>query len=185
MKKRWEVIEVLIKNMNKNVNVLEIGGYSGKTTEYLLKNCKDYIDEYFVIDPYQFYEEYDNIFDQRTDQNKLDIAYKQMKLLEKKYSKLTLLKEFSEDCVSLFTDEYFDLIFIDANHKYEYVKKDIINWYSKVKHSGIISGHDYNYPGLDGVKYAVDELFEKCQIQDDYVWYVEKQNCPLSIYNKL
>lgn len=92
MKKRWEVIEVLIKNMNKNVNVLEIGGYSGKTTEYLLKNCKDYIDEYFVIDPYQFYEEYDNIFDQRTDQNKLDIAYKQMKLLEKKYSKRLRIK---------------------------------------------------------------------------------------------
>ena len=53
-------------------------------------------------------------------------------------------------------------IYIDANHKYEYVKQDINNWYPKLKDGGLFSGHDY----LDGkigrtvygVKMAVDEF---------------------------
>jgi hypothetical protein len=39
-------------------------------------------------------------------------------------------------------DRYFDLIFIDGNHAYSSIKEDIKISLSKVKTSGIISGHD-------------------------------------------
>lgn len=89
----------------------------------------------------------------------------------------------SENASSFFNDESFDFVYIDANHSYEYVKKDIELWYPKVRKGGILSGHDYlmmdwhhdnaftpngkdryiyddhgNYNGEFGVNPAVDEF---------------------------
>lgn len=47
-------------------------------------------------------------------------------------------------------------VFIDAGHEYEDVRADIDAWLPKVKRSGIIAGHDYDFPG---VAKAVDERF--------------------------
>lgn len=51
-------------------------------------------------------------------------------------------------------DEKFDLIFIDAEHTFEAVSKDIQNWMPKCK--GIIAGHDYE---VKGIELAVNEVF--------------------------
>lgn len=58
-----------------------------------------------------------------------------------------------------FPNNFFDLIYIDANHSYEEVKKDIINWMPKLKKTGIIAGHDYDR-GWPGVIRAVNEIFQ-------------------------
>ena len=42
------------------------------------------------------------------------------------------------------TDESCDIIFIDADHRYDYVKTDIINYRPKVKPGGILCGHDFS-----------------------------------------
>ncbi len=49
-----------------------------------------------------------------------------------------------------------DLVYIDANHEYEEVKKDLEAWYPKVRKGGIFSGDDYHY--YEGVVKAVDEF---------------------------
>ncbi len=41
----------------------------------------------------------------------------------------------------------FDAVFIDGNHSYEYVKKDLENFLPKVKEGGIIALHDANFEG--------------------------------------
>jgi predicted O-methyltransferase YrrM len=74
---------------------------------------------------------------------------------------VTPLMMTSEEASTLFENESFDFIFIDAEHIYEYVKNDLNNWYPKLKKGGIIAGHDYR----DGVKLAVDEFFKNQQIQ--------------------
>lgn len=43
--------------------------------------------------------------------------------------------------------ELYDAVFIDGNHSYEYVKKDLENYWSKVKPGGIIALHDANFEG--------------------------------------
>lgn len=50
--------------------------------------------------------------------------------------------------------------FIDGDHSYEGVKRDIELWLPKIKKGGWIGGHDYDHPMLPGVKQAVDEAFE-------------------------
>mgnify|MGYP003137834580 CR=1 FL=1 len=42
---------------------------------------------------------------------------------------------------------HFDAVFIDGNHSYEYVKKDLENYLPKVKEGGIIALHDVNFEG--------------------------------------
>ena len=45
-----------------------------------------------------------------------------------------------EDC----DDETFDFIFFDAWLNYEQVKRELNDWYPKIKKGGLIIGHDYN-----------------------------------------
>lgn len=48
----------------------------------------------------------------------------------------------SPDAASKFKDGEFDIVYIDAEHDYESVKKDIAAWKPKAKH--ILAGHDYH-----------------------------------------
>ena len=54
-------------------------------------------------------------------------------------------------------NEFFDFIYIDADHEYESVKKDIEAWIPRLRSGGIIAGHDYI--GYRGVHDAVNERF--------------------------
>lgn len=64
-----------------------------------------------------------------------------------------------------------DLVFIDGDHSYEGVKQDISLWLPKVRSGGIISGHDYDYPELPGVRKAVDEVLgEDVFTGPDFTW---------------
>jgi hypothetical protein len=60
----------------------------------------------------------------------------------------------------LFDDAYFDWVYIDGNHLYEYVKSDLEVFARKVKPGGLIAGDDYGVRGWweDGVTRAVDEF---------------------------
>lgn len=49
--------------------------------------------------------------------------------------------------------ESLDFVYIDADHNFDMVMQDIIVWSNRVRHGGIVSGHDYD---MDSVKTAVD-----------------------------
>jgi len=59
----------------------------------------------------------------------------------------------TDEAAEKITDK-FDLIFIDADHSFEAITKDLANWVPKCK--GIIAGHDYE---KDSIKKAVDKIF--------------------------
>jgi hypothetical protein len=66
----------------------------------------------------------------------------------------------SHDIAADFDDAYFDWVYIDGNHLYDYVKQDLEDYYPKVKPGGALLGDDYNTVGWwqDGVTQAVDEF---------------------------
>lgn len=59
---------------------------------------------------------------------------------------------------SLFRDKLFDVVWIDADHRYHAIKRDIELWLPKVRPGGILSGHDYDA-----------EYFNEAYIEEDYV----------------
>ena len=74
-----------------------------------------------------------------------------------------------------YTDGFFDLVFIDANHDYEAVKADILAWMPKVKPGGLLLGHDYYTTTANphpGVRQAVKELCLPDRV-DDSLWWKE------------
>ena len=79
--------------------------------------------------------------------------------------KVKVHRGYSTDVLERFPAEYFDWIYIDGNHLYEYVKKDLELSFSKTKPGGVVAGDDYVGGGWwkGGVKKAVDE-FSRNQI---------------------
>ena len=72
-----------------------------------------------------------------------------------------------------YDNEYFDIVYIDASHEYEFVIEDIKNWLPKVKKGGIICGDDY-ISGWPGVILAVDEIFNnKVNVVGGQQWWVK------------
>jgi hypothetical protein len=69
-------------------------------------------------------------------------------------------RNLSDEIVDDFKDSYFGWIYIDGNHLYEYVKRDLELYYPKVKEGGYLAGDDYGVRGYwdNGVRKAVDEF---------------------------
>jgi hypothetical protein len=62
-----------------------------------------------------------------------------------------------------FPSKFFDWVYIDGNHLYEYVKRDLAEYFPKIKVGGYLTGDDYGVEGWwdDGVTRAVDEFIER------------------------
>lgn len=75
-----------------------------------------------------------------------------------------------------------DFVFIDADHTYDAVQRDIETWWPKIRLEGILCGHDYggrrNRHGLWGVNRAVDEFVARhdlaLHVEPGRVWWVSR-----------
>lgn len=58
--------------------------------------------------------------------------------------RVTIIQGFSDEVA---TEDYglpeLDAVFIDSNHRYQFVLQDLILWEKKLKPTGILMGHDY------------------------------------------
>ena len=70
--------------------------------------------------------------------------------------------------------ERFDVVFIDADHSYEGVAADILQWWPLVVVGGFLCGHDYDHPRIGEVKRAVDESFPNAELGQDMTWFMRK-----------
>jgi len=55
-----------------------------------------------------------------------------------------------------FNGDSLDFLFLDSSHEFLPTRKEIYNWYSKLKDGCIMAGHDYFSVENPGVKKAVD-----------------------------
>ena len=69
---------------------------------------------------------------------------------------VTIMMKWSLDAAREIPDNSLDFVYIDCNHKFDYVMEDIIAWARKVRKGGIVSGHDYWKIKDFGVVEAVD-----------------------------
>jgi Methyltransferase domain len=70
---------------------------------------------------------------------------------------------YSGDVLPEFPNAYFDWIYIDGNHLYEFVKRDLNLSFMKTRTGGYIAGDDYTPGGWwqGAVKKALDEFVEE------------------------
>ena len=84
-----------------------------------------------------------------------------------KNESVEIVEKYSADAVLDFESDYFNWIYLDANHTYSFVIEDLKNWWNKLKSGGYICGNAYiDNPiarnVLDfGVIPAVDDFIEE------------------------
>lgn len=78
----------------------------------------------------------------------------------------------SEEAAVEFSEGYFDWVYIDANHQYEFVRRDLDLYSPRVKKGGLITGDDYGTPGWwkDGVTKAVEDFVASGKGQKVEIW---------------
>lgn len=143
---RRHVLEWLIEN-NQCKTMVEIGVRYGGTSFYLLNSFPDLILYGIDTDITQFYSQ---------------------EIQEKYGDRLIAIQGSSHTVNDLIPDNSIDIIFIDGDHSYEAVKKDIALYLPKLKNGGLLTGHDIDYPG---VNQAVNEIIDNYDVAPNYVWF--------------
>lgn len=84
-----------------------------------------------------------------------------------------IYREYTFKVVTRFPNEYFDLIYIDADHTYEGCLRDLIDWYPKVKKGGFLLGDDYRQAVIPktGVKFGVIEAINEFTLKNNLNFY--------------
>ena len=132
------------KNLKGPLVGVEIGVWGAGHACDLLHNLNN-IKTLYLVDPYTDYEEYPEL------KGLGDKTFQDANNRLKKFSdKAVFIRKMSEDCVDNFEDNSLDFCYIDGNHAYDYIKKDIELYYPKVKPGGILGGHDFStcHPGV-------------------------------------
>ena len=154
-------------------NAVEIGVLRGEFSKELLSKWKGNL---YMIDTWRKMDDYID-GNSRDDSYHLDCMMKSIENTKPYEDRAHILRMRSEEAAKMFPDNYFDYIYIDANHDYNFVKKDLDIWYPKLRVGGLFSGDDYlpeegnadvwmtdlqgnviEYAGKFGVKQAVDEF---------------------------
>ena len=126
----------------REVIAIEIGILDGKNSKGILRNLD--VKRIYLIDPYEKYTGYEK----DADHLNLKLAEKiSKKRLEKYHQKIVWIKELSEKGIKKIK-EMVDFIYVDGNHEYDYVMKDLILGWKILKKEGVLSGHDIQYSGV-------------------------------------
>jgi hypothetical protein len=58
--------------------------------------------------------------------------------------RVTMIRSLTWEAAARFPDNFFDFVYIDADHSYEACLADLRAWYPKVRRGGLIAGHDFD-----------------------------------------
>ena len=144
----------------KNLIGVEIGVDQAFNALNILENLD--IKKLYLIDPYYSYGGFNGkgVLDPARDDEDLENLYQEaLDRLSKHTYKLVWLKELSETAVDKVEDN-LDFIYLDGNHRYEYVLKDLELYYPKVKSGGLVAGDDFQLEGVQKALRAFEPIHE-------------------------
>lgn len=185
---------------NLTGNGIEIGVQKGEFSKEILSKWDG--QKLYLVDCWSHQDDYDDIAN-KPDEEQYGNYQETLRNIEPYKERTEIVKKFSNEAANSFPDNFFDFIYIDANHSYESVKEDLELWYPKLKTGGLFCGHDFmdgeiihtktnEYLGTFGVKSAVIE-FSNAQKTKPLVgpctsWYLFKKPRTkiafLNTYNK-
>jgi len=176
--KEMSFLRDIIKKRNINIFV-EIGLWQGSIIEYMNKALS--IKEYWGVDSWKFFPSNDNktlvtfynTITKKQWEELSFIAYQKMI----KFAAVKIIRLESVMAAKLFPDNYFDMVFIDANHDYEHVCNDITVWFPKIKKGGLISGDDLDRSQVKkAIRTKTKEISNLCNFRSyQRIWIMDKK----------
>jgi len=136
-KNREELIPAVLNSINAKTGV-EVGVFRGEFSKILLESWPGTL---YMIDPWRPLG--DEYLDSSNHKNFYDEYTSTVENIRGLEDRGFMLRGLGEELVNMFADESLDFVYIDANHAYDYVKRDMEVWYPKLKKGGLFAGHDY------------------------------------------
>lgn len=142
----------------------EIGVWKGGFSRNIIR--KTHPKQLHLIDPWAFQAEFsERMFGGKVakDQNDMDAIYQEVNQDLGLLDEVTIHRSYSSEAAPQFPDHYFDWVYVDGNHYYDYVLQDLYLFAGKIKPGGFLAGDDYLWtsPELNGhqpVKKAVNDF---------------------------
>lgn len=117
---------------------IELGVQRGIYSKTILSQWKS-CTEYHLVDIWASQENY--VDGANVDQRQQDKIYENaMQNTNLWRKKIHVCRNFTTHCATLYDDEYFDFIYVDARHDFKGVYLDITDWWKKLKVGGIMAG---------------------------------------------
>lgn len=143
-------LELVTQYKQPNMIIAEVGTYDGSTTAVIAPLVKSENGKYIAIDWFKGNHSvpqgppgYSHGFDE----TQYDVVLDDFNFnIEQAGCKdiVDVIDSLSLEAVNKIADKSLDMCFIDADHRYDAVKADILAYASKVKDGGILCGHDFD-----------------------------------------
>jgi FkbM family methyltransferase len=154
---------------------VEIGVLRGEFSKIILERWEQ--GTLYMVDTWRHIGEYVDL-NGRDDQYHYDCMTQTARNIKDYQDRAHMIRMDSVQSSHIFPDEYFDFIFIDADHSYQAVVRDLESWWPKIKKGGLFCGDDYipddgdiwlinhddgtqQYAGKFGVRKAVNEFAQQ------------------------
>ena len=164
----------LVEMLPKHTVGAEIGVWTGKFTKQVLDIVQP--EQYHLIDPYEFMPQYPARWyggSRAKSQAAMDEIYEDIRRRFGSLSCIRIHRVKAAKAASRFTESFFDWVYIDGDHSYKEVKKDIRRYLPLVKSGGLLCGDDWQLPSI---RRAVNELLraEHEIYNRTYQWWIKK-----------
>lgn len=151
-----KVLYKIAKKLPENSTFVEIGAYLGRSTCFILEGLKRKKNiKFYTIDSFENQTMPEGLRDTYADFTKNTTPYK---------DRIIIKQGFSYNVVKDFPATQIEVLWIDGDHAYESVKKDIDDWLPLVKKKGKIIFHDYDVLHIGVVK-AVNAKFKEKKLK--------------------
>jgi Methyltransferase domain len=142
--KRHKVRLEMLDRMPKGGRCAEIGVWNGKFSAAILEVAKP--KELILIDPWDLLAAQPK--DEMThhlhqDGGAMGEMFRHVSAMYADRKEVTIHKGFSAEVLATYDDDYFDWVYIDGNHLYDFVAADLRVAAKKVRLGGIIAGDDF------------------------------------------
>ena len=124
----------IAKKLSNGSICVEIGSYIGASSYFIAKGLKNK-SKLYCIDAWQ---------NDAMSEGKWDTFQEFCSNTNTVSSIITPIREYSYNAVE-YVKEPIDFIFIDGDHSYDGVKRDLLDWIPKVKSGGTIAMHDIGW----------------------------------------
>lgn len=161
----------IILQIKKNSVIAEIGVWQGNFSKIINDFCNP--KELILVDLWTYDDQVRGCAPQvdgqePISQNFFDEAYMNTKSKFFNNHNVKILKKSSKEASKMYNNEYFDYIYIDAEHSYKAVYDDLKCWFPKLKKNGYLFGDDYYWREEDStfsVQNAYQDFIEKNDIK--------------------
>lgn len=134
----------MLETLPKGGRGAEIGVWNGGFSAHILNVTQP--TELVLVDPWDLLANQDPndwTHKKHSEAEQMRAMRKNVEELYGSLSNVSIRQGFSAEVLSSYPDNYFDWVYIDGNHLYDFVRKDMELSFRKVRPGGIIAGDDF------------------------------------------